>query len=327
MTIFFLLLAARRYEIRKGIRILPVIEPPGKLVHVKREIFLAYLVVAPHDPAFQQAPKAIEVLGMDVPTHIFALVMAYSLVGKSLPFEKSIAHTFVRSYQGNIVLNRLMDKLLHDEWAGAVDDFSYNHSLTSNSANNGDFALCPAPYIEPLRLMFEMLFPAYVSFIDFHFSGKFQSITLHGRSPAVTHIPTGMVVGAGILTEDNPVDLQGADALLAHEHQVSDLEPKFQGYLCILKNGVSDNGEAITIPTAAIVVLAEPVKRSRLESIDFFTVAARTANAARPAHISEKLPARLLGRELPVKGIYCFHGCEFNTEKGRCQYPPNRRRS
>jgi hypothetical protein len=67
-----------------------------------------------------------------------------------------------------------------------------------------------------------------------------------------------VIVGAGVLAEDDPMNLQGTDSLFAHQHQVSNLEPEFQGLFGILENGLRDNREAVTVLATAILGLTDP---------------------------------------------------------------------
>src|SRR5207248_10398835 len=115
-------------------------------------------------------------------------------------------------------------------------------------------------------------------------------------APAVAHVPTGMVVGARFLTEDDPVDLQRADTLLRAQHEVADLEPEPQPDLSVLEDRTSDDREAVAVPAAAVSVLAEPVKGPRLERVDLLLgPAAGAAHAVRPPLLGEVGLARLVG--------------------------------
>ena len=66
---------------------------------------------------------------------------------------------------------------------------------------------------------------ADIGLIDFYFAHELRKAPiLHGRTNAMAHIPGGAVVAAA----DLPMDLQGADALLALRHQVNHLKPRTQ---------------------------------------------------------------------------------------------------
>src|SRR5207244_176064 len=119
--------------------------------------------------------------------------------------------------------------------------------------------------------------------------------------PALTRIPTGVVVGPRLLPEDHPVDLQGADALLRHEHQVADLEPESQRDLRVLKDGPGDDREAIAVPAPALRILAEPVEGPGLECVDLLLgPATGAADAVRPPALHQIVLAGVVGRKLPV---------------------------
>src|SRR5260370_36681778 len=89
--------------------------------------------------------------------------------------------------------------------------------------------------------------------------------------------------------------LQCAHAFLRGQNQISDLEPASQWNLRVLKDCVRDDAESVSAILRAydrlafgigcgLSALADPMKRARLECIDFGVPAARTGHALRPAY-------------------------------------------
>ena len=97
-------------------------------------------------------------------------------------------------------------------------------------------------------------------FIHFDFSDELlKFLILHGGTPAMAHIPTGTAVGAGGFTKDVPMHLQGAHTFLGYQHQIPHLEPRLQGNLGVLKDGMRNDTEAIPILSPARGILADPI--------------------------------------------------------------------
>jgi hypothetical protein len=174
--------------------------------------------------------------------------------------------------------------------------------------------------LAPLVLVAVAVLAAEVRLVHFHHAREREGVALHRRAPAVAHVPASVVVGARLLTEHNPVDLQRADALLRGEHEVADLEPEPQPDLGVLEDRAGDDREAVAVPTAALGVLAKPVEGPRLEGVDLLLgPAAGAAHAVRPPLAGQVVLARLVGGELPVEAIEGLHGPEGSLSEGGCQ--------
>ncbi len=70
------LLTARRNQVGEYVGVLSVVEATTKFVHVQRQVFLADLVVAPHNASFEQAPKAFDCVGMSRADDVFLPAVA-----------------------------------------------------------------------------------------------------------------------------------------------------------------------------------------------------------------------------------------------------------
>jgi hypothetical protein len=89
---------------------------------------------------------------------------------------------------------------------------------------------------------------------------------------------------ARAFAEYHAMDLKRADAFLRGQHEITDLEPKVEGDLRILKDRPADDAESETLALAAVLVLTDPIKGSRLKRVDlFFGSATRTGSAVGPA--------------------------------------------
>jgi hypothetical protein len=74
------LLVTRRNQIAEDVRVLPVIVAIGKLIEVERQIISRNLVMGADYATLEQAPDALDIVGVDVPAHIFAVRMINRLM-------------------------------------------------------------------------------------------------------------------------------------------------------------------------------------------------------------------------------------------------------
>ena len=126
----------------------------------------------------------------------------------------------------------------------------------------------------PLRLfqVAILILAANVGFINLNLAHELRkAFILHRRADSMTHEPSSPVVAASNL----PMDLQGANSLLALAHQVDDLEPSGQRVVRIFEDRFRDYREAIAIAPTAILVLTYPMEGLGLERIILCALATR----------------------------------------------------
>ena len=243
-----------------------------------------------HNPPLQERPEAINARSVDIAAYIFVGAVIDGFMG-IIRFQVMVAEGVIAGDQGNIIGYGAANEAIKSCLAGIINDLGNNHALTGDSTDNGDLTRGATAFLSftPMAIL---VLAADVGFIYFNFAGKGSYIiALHGSSPAMAHIPACAVVRAGVLTKNHAVDLQGADSFLAGQHQVSDLKPKLERDFGVLEDRMRDDREAIAITPATVGGLANPIERASLESVDFITVTARTADTVRPSHINEELAA------------------------------------
>jgi len=96
----------------------------------------------------------------------------------------------------------------------------------------------------------------------------------------------------------DPLNLQAADAFLAGEHQVNDLEPLPQTDVGILKNRIDQHGKPVAARLGAVGTL--PVKRARADGRNLLVATSRASNAIRPAPSSQVRLAGAVIRKKPL---------------------------
>ena len=299
------LLAARRDEVGKHLRILPVVVPERKFVDVQWQIFLTDMVKTADNTALQERPEAVNMGSMDVAAHVLALAMAYELMRKYV-FQQSVAAMFVSRNQGDFIADRFPHETIQGFCVGVLNDLGDDVSLAGDSANDRNLASSAAAW-GSFVFVAVLVFSADVGLIHLDFSAQLQGISSHRSTESMTHIPRSVIVGTGIFAKDHAMDLQGADSFLADEHQVSHFEPQLQRNLCILKDGAGNDREAVAISPATVLILTDPVERAGLERIDLLAVAPWTADPGRPPHFSEVLFAGFFIRKLAVKSVNGLH--------------------
>jgi hypothetical protein len=109
----------------------------------------------------------------------------------------------------------------------------------------------------------------------------------------------GMSIVGSLSIAVLPVDLNGANSLLAGQHQMSDAKPPAERLIRVLKNGAGDMREAIArIRSAMATPTFEGYRRDREHLI---VATARTTNAFGPASRDQVRPASILIREHRVE--------------------------
>lgn len=287
--------SASCYNRTEQVRFFAVVMTERELGQVQRQIGLADLVIGADHSTLEQAPKAIQVRGMDVSAHIFTLGMAHRFVRESNLIQLSVAAIVIGRHQRDISINRLLHEGSQRVRIHGFNNLRDHVSFSSNGPNDGDFSASrssrtPA-FLVPVPVL---ILAAEICFVHFDFAHELsEPAVLHRRPDAMAHIPGRPIVAAA----DLAMDLQGADPLLALRHQINDLEPNRQGIVGVLENGLADDREAVTVPATTFFAFADPVKRLALQSVDFLIRATRALYAVRPAFLGEKLLAGFFGGE------------------------------
>lgn len=314
--------SAACYYRREDVPVLPVVMTKRELGQVQRQIGLADVVIGADHAPLQQAPEAVQVGRVDVPAHILALRVVHGLV-RVLPLQASIARMFIGRDQRDVFAHGLTDETAQRDAVRILDDLADHIALASNRADDADL-IAARPTLQALLVpMAVLILAADVGFVYLHFSHELgKASILHRSADAVAHIPSRAVVAGTYLA----MDLQGADALLALGHKVNDLEPDSKVIVGIFKDGLGNDGEAVAIPSAAILALTNPVKWLGLERIHLGILTSRAFHAIRPAHIPKKRLARFFRGEamgqlrkghgwrgrhrlasVQMSGVYAFH--------------------
>src|SRR6266404_3035486 len=101
--------SASTYCRSEDVGILAVVMAKLELGKIKRQIFLAHVMVRAHDSAFEQAPERFEIVGMDLAAHVLMRLMVHLFVRKHLA-EIAIASGLIGRHQFDLFRDGLADE-------------------------------------------------------------------------------------------------------------------------------------------------------------------------------------------------------------------------
>ena len=289
------------YHVAKDVGILAVIVSIGELREIQRQIVFAYFMECADHATFQQAPEAIQVRRMDIPAHILTLPVVHNLV-RELAAQSRIAWMFVRRHQRNVLTDRIPHKVAQRQTVGILDNLADHVAFTGDSPDHGDFIVAPAMIRAFLARVTVPVLASEVGLVYFNLSHELgKASILHGSADAMAHIP-GRPIGSAA---DDPLNLQGAYALLATQHQVDHLKPGGQRIVRILKDRLGNHGKPVAVASAAVLALADPMKWAAFHGKDLGIVAAWARHAIRPTALLQKG----LARRFILKAIHQASEC------------------
>lgn len=261
----------------EDVGILTVIEPKLKFRKVQRQIFLADVVVGADDAVLQQRSEALNRVCMQLAAHVFAFGVRDGFVRVCERVKVVIALILVSRNEIDVAADSLADETIQGLGVGVFDHLAVHVTLLRLIAPiPAVLPTAPRPAWSRLLACLFFSFPPRLGFINFNFAHQlWEILILHRGADALALEPRCPVIAAADLT----MDLQSADSLLALTHQVDDFKPRRERIVSVLENRLGDDGEAIAVAPAAILVLTDPVESLGLESIDLETLAARTLHA------------------------------------------------
>jgi hypothetical protein len=269
--------SAACYSGSENIDVLAVVMPELKLCDVKRQIFAADLVIGADNAALQDAPEALNRVGMDRAHNVVTAALANDLVRIGAA-QEAITGMFVGREQADLVRYGFMNESVQSLGVRRVDHPQHHVALAADSADHGSFPGANAARTAvALVLMLVRRLAAHIGFINLDNAAKLVEIFIdQRRANAMAHIPSGLV---GTETEI-AVDLPRAHALLAGQQQMDDAIPDAQFDVGILENGPGNVGEPIA---AVAAIRALPFEFHGLERIWPVRATAWADHAVRPA--------------------------------------------
>jgi hypothetical protein len=272
-----------------------IIIPELELRNVEWHVFGAYLVERADDPALEDRPKALNRLGVDSADNVLMLGVVNCGVRIGL-IEALVANPLIGAEQANLFRYSLVDERDQGRGADVIDDAGDDVALAADSASNNRFsgsgrtglavALVPMPV---LRLATDE------GFVDLDNAAELGFGFDEGSADFMAH---GMRRTVAAEAHD-ALNLEGANSLLARQHQMSDAEPLAERLIRILKDCARDMREAIASVRSALIAL--PFEGHRSNRKYFGIATARANHALRPTARDQIRLASIFIREHRLK--------------------------
>lgn len=277
----------------EDVRVLAVVEPKLELIQIERQVFAADVVIRPDHAALQQRPEVVDVGRMHLAAHVLAGAVVHGVVLVAAGPQIAVAGVVVGRDQIDLFAYRLAHEAVERARVGVLDHLADHVAFAADRADDRRLVAARPALAAAFAGVAVLVLAAHVGFVDLDDAHQLPKLRVsHPGAKPMAHIK-GRAVGAGT---DHAMDLQRADAFLAGQHEVKNLEPNQQLVIRILENRPADDAEAVILAG-----LAEPVKGPRFERVNFVVAAARTAHAVRPTPGCEKGFARRLVRKHPVE--------------------------
>ncbi len=274
--------SAARYSRTEDVRVLPIVVSELKLRDVERQIFATDFVIASHDATLEDRPKTFNRIGVDCSDNMLSGFVINNTV------IVVVAKTIVRGIgvgaeQTYSVGDCFADKFLDCRLIRSENDASDDIALALDRADNWRFegivaAPASAAALIPVAVF---VFATDICFVHFNDATELLDIFNKGGADLVAHEPCGFVGTEAHVTHD----LQCANALLAGQHQMHDLEPIAERLVGVLEDCPGDMGEAIGSLRGAVVALPMPRIALQFRGVCAATGAFDTLGPATPDEI------------------------------------------
>jgi len=276
-------------RVTKDVRVLTVVMTELKFRKVKRQVFLAHVVVSSDDSSLKERPEIVDAGRVYVAPHVLMLAMTHALVLVAHLRQRIVSKVLIGRNQFNLVADRFANEPGERFGVGLLDYSTDHISLTADRADNASLATATRD-VAFLVSMAILVFAADVGLINFNDAHEFHKVAIVHRGPEpVAQIPCRLI-GAGA---DLPMDLESADALLAIQHRVQHLEPCGQRVFRVREHSASQQRKTVS-GFAALRALPVP---SALQGVDLLITTTRAGNALRPAMLEDVSTTGFFRRE------------------------------
>jgi hypothetical protein len=270
----------------ENVIVTPIIVPELELRNVKWQVFPAYLVERADDATLEDAPEALNRLGVNGTNNVLMFGVVNGAVHEFCA-EVLVANPLIGAEQADFLRHGLVNESLQGRLLHILNDASDYVALAANSANNNSLAGSSRTRLAVSLIPMSVLgFAADERFVNFNNAAK---LGLRFDQSGADFVAHGMRRAVRAEAHD-ALDLEGANSLLAGQHQMDDAKPFAKRLVRVLKNGARDVREAIAIHLARFAL---PMKAGR-QRVDLGIAATRAVNAVRPASRHEIGAARLL---------------------------------
>lgn len=256
--------------------------------------FLLTLWEGAHNTALDDRPEAFDGVGVDSADNVFPGGVVNSDVRIALLAQVVIANPLVSAEQADFVRNSLIDESLKGRGFDVGDHASDDVALALHRTDNDRGLATRRGAGQSITLIgvLVLCLAANECFIDLDNAAQLGLWFDQGSTNFVAHGMRRAVAAEA----HNTLDLEGADALLAGQHQVNDTKPFPQRLIRIFEDRPCDVREAVGGFWRAFVAL--PAVAARQLS-DFRIATARTFDATGPtARDQVRLASLFIGKGL-----------------------------
>jgi hypothetical protein len=251
-------------------------------INVGLHVLGANRMVDAGDTAFDQTPKALNAIRMNVSLYVNLMTVRYAVMLVAMLCHGVITGVIVCK-KGGFFRHVLFNKRYQCKLLGVSNNTGLDVALALYRADYDGLTEC-GPTTKPLALA------ADVSLVDFNFTHQSASIVSKERPDLVEHAPSGFVGDASFT-----LDLFSGDTATCRGHLVDSLKPSTKGRTGLVEDGVSQRGYLMAAGIAFIHWTLHNLVMLR----DLATL--RTVNTVRPTVINNPVQASIIGWERLVK--------------------------
>ena len=236
------------HGVTEYMRIFPIVESPLQFLKVTVQVFPAHLVEGSDNGTLEQAPDALDAVGMNITYNPLLRGMADGPVYRVVILNPHVGLEFIGVNGLSLILDGSTNEIVKGPPPDIRDALDSDLSAVplDGSGDPGFSFLTSRSDIAPLS--------AYHCFIHFHDTeegGSNKGIVAHRLSDAVTQIPSRSVSHS-----KSPVKLVGRDTFLGFAHKVNCQEPLSKGKVGIMHDSSRSDREFIP------AILAPPLMLS-----------------------------------------------------------------
>lgn len=275
-----------KQRVTEQVRVLAVVEPEGELVKVCLQVLLGELVITADNSPVEQAPRTLDRVRVDSTANPLFAGVVNVLMLRVLVAAPAIGAERIRVDRLSIVRNDFAEESMNRVVAGIRGDLDAQLASALDSSEHGALVVEAMPCRFPLGVESTQL-PADVGLVGFHDAREHRSaFTTHGGADTMAEVPSSLVRDT-----ESALELVGADPLLGFANEVDGSEPLPERQVRVVEDRSRRDRELIAAIRALELV-------ALLKARDLLGLAARAANAIRPAKLFQVVTAGILAIEL-----------------------------
>ena len=217
-------------------RVVSVVESPLQFLKIAVQVLPAHLVKGADNGTLEQAPHALDPVGVDLADNPFLRGVAHGLVYGVVIFNPHVGLQLIGVNRLSLILDRAPDEVVEGITADIGDSLNSNPTATLDGTSHPRLVA----FVSVTLAFGPSAYQRLVHFHDTQERGACEGIVSHGPTDAVAQIPGGLVGDS-----QGSVELIGAHALFGFAHQVDRQEPLTQWKVGVVHDGSRRDAELI----------------------------------------------------------------------------------